>query len=534
MTPPPKALLVILDGLGLAKDPSVSAVDIADTPCLDDLFKHSPNSRLSASGEDVGLPDGQFGNSEVGHLNIGAGRIVWQELSRVNNDIREGTFFKNPVLVDAFNKAASRGKVHLMGLFSDGGVHSHINHLFALLEMSKSHGVKKSFVHAFTDGRDTSPHGGQQYCREFLKRTDEIGTGELASVVGRYFAMDRDNRWERTERAYRLLLDGEGRNGFAAGSGDQPADETETGSGTKPGTNGKQEAVNPERLFAQSYESGTTDEFLEPHLVSKDPESRIESGDVVIFFNIRGDRARQLTKALHQFDEVPFETRDLNLHYVTFTAYDEQFDSFARVAYPPAELKNTLGKTVSKLGLRQLRIAETEKYPHVTYFLNGGEEKPDAGENRILVPSPKVATYDLQPEMSAPEVTRKLIEEIDRESFDLGIVNYANPDMVGHTGVMEAAVAAVECVDRELKKVLEAAGAHGYPVLVIADHGNADCMKQPDGSPHTAHTDALVPAILIGRPKARMNDGILADVAPTLLKLMGLEQPEEMTGEPLF
>jgi 2,3-bisphosphoglycerate-independent phosphoglycerate mutase len=501
----PKALLVILDGFGLAEDPSVSAIAKADTPFIDSLLQNEPNSRLSASGEDVGLPEGQFGNSEVGHLNIGAGRIVWQELSRVNKDIREGTFYENDVLLRAFDKASETGKIHLMGLFSDGGVHSHNTHLYALLEMAKKSGLDHAFVHAFTDGRDTSPHGGIDYCKEFEKTASETGIGEIASVVGRYYAMDRDNRWERTERAYRLLVHGDG-----------------------------EKVTSATDAFENSYAENVTDEFILPHIVQTDKNSRINDGDVVIYFNIRGDRTRQLTKALLQFDEVPFKTESLDLNYFTFTSYDDTFSEHVSVIYPPVDLKNTLGSYLSRHSLRQLRIAETEKYPHVTYFFNGGVETPDEGEERILVPSPKVATYDLKPEMSATEVTVKLCEQIEKETFDFGVINYANPDMVGHTGVMEAAVKAVETVDSELKKVVEAARRHNYNVLIISDHGNADIMTQPDGSSHTAHTTSPVPAILIGIQNARMNDGKLADVAPTILKIMKLPQPEEMTGKPLF
>jgi 2,3-bisphosphoglycerate-independent phosphoglycerate mutase len=500
-----KALLVIVDGYGITEDPSVSAIAKANTPFFDSLFENFPNSRLKASGTDVGLPEGQFGNSEVGHLNIGAGRIVWQELSRVNKDIEQGTFFENEVLVRAFRKAADTGRIHFMGLFSDGGVHSHNSHLYALLKMAKKFNLEHTYVHAFTDGRDTSPHGGANYAREFQEVADETGRGELASIIGRYYAMDRDNRWERTEKAYRMLVHGEGK-----------------------------KVPNASEVFEKSYDNQITDEFILPHIIEPVSDSRIKKGDVVVYYNIRGDRARQITKALLQFDEVPFKTEPLDLHYTSLTSYDDTFKDYVEVAYPPVELKNTLGAYLSSKHLKQLRIAETEKYPHVTYFFNGGVEPPDKGEERIMVPSPKVATYDLQPEMSAPEVTQKLCEKIETKSFDFGVINYANPDMVGHTGVMEAAIKAVETIDRELKKVVETASKHGYKILVIADHGNADCMIQPDGSSHTAHTTALVPAILINGNNAQMHDGILADVAPTMLKMMDLSKPEEMTGKPLF
>ena len=499
-----KAFLIIIDGFGIAENPDVSAIEKANMPYYDSLLEKYPHSQLSASGEDVGLPEGQFGNSEVGHLNIGAGRIVWQELSRINKSIRERDFFDNAVLKTAFEKAEKKGKIHIMGLFSDGGVHSHNNHLYALLEMSKMFGVSNTYVHAFTDGRDTSPHGGAAYANEFEEKASEIGTGTIASVIGRYFAMDRDHRWERTQKAYDLLIHGKG---------------------TK--------ADNAAEVFKNSYKNNVTDEFIEPHLVSNDAESRIEKGDVVLFYNIRGDRARQITKALHCVGEIPFETSDLNLHYVSFTDYDETFNLFTKVAFPPVRLNNTLGQFVSSKGLRQLRIAETEKYPHVTYFFNGGEETPNKDEDRIMVPSPKVATYDLQPEMSAEGVGSIVTENLVK-GYDLIILNFANPDMVGHTGVMEAAVKALETIDEQLRIVVEKAQKEDYEVLIISDHGNSDCMLQPDGSPHTAHTTAPVPALLVSNRTVTMNNGILADVAPTLLKILGLDKPAEMTGKSLF
>ena len=501
-----KTLLVIIDGFGLAENPSVSAIDKAQKPYIDSLFKQYPHSKLSASGEDVGLPDGQFGNSEVGHLNIGAGRIVWQELSRINKSIREGAFFSNPVLKNAFENAKNKNRIHIFGLFSDGGVHSHNNHLFALLQMAKQHGIQNTFVHAFTDGRDTSPNGGAEYLKEFEANAAQIGTGQIASVIGRYYAMDRDSRWERTQLAYDMLVHGK------ATISETAAD-----------------------VFKSSYSDGITDEFINPHVIASANDSRIQKGDVILYYNIRGDRARQITKALLQFDEVPFPTEELNLHYASLTSYDDTFSGRVHVAYPPVNLKNTLGEWVSSKNLNQLRIAETEKYPHVTYFLNGGEETPNTGEKRIMIPSPKVATYDLQPEMSAEEVADTLIKELKSEKHYLAILNFANPDMVGHTGVMEAAIKAVETVDHQLSRIMTVALEHHYKVLIIADHGNADCMIQPDGSAHTAHTTAKVPAILIGeKENTLINDGILADVAPTLLKMMGIEQPKEMTGKPLF
>lgn len=502
---PERSLLIILDGLGIAENPEVSAVDKAKKPFFDSLLKKYPNAKLSASGTDVGLPDGQFGNSEVGHLNIGAGRIVWQELTRINKSIEEKEFFENDVLTDAFEKARDNGRIHFMGLLSDGGVHSYNSHLYALLEMAEKKGVDNAYIHAFTDGRDTSPNGGKEYCRQLQNKIDSVGVGEISSIIGRYFAMDRDNRWERTDKALQLLMKGKGT-----------------------------VADNTDDVFDKSYSDGITDEFIEPHVLSDD-SSRIQENDVVVFFNIRGDRARQITKALLNLDDVPVQSGLTHLHYVTFTSYDETFDDHVHVAYPPVRLENTLGEYVSGKGLKQVRIAETEKYPHVTYFFNGGEETANEGEDRIMIPSPKVATYDLQPEMSAEKVADTLIENLNTENHQLAIVNFANPDMVGHTGDMEATIRAIEFVDQQLKKVVEAAKDHGYNIVIIADHGNADCMKQPDGSAHTAHTTANVPVIVISNSLINtLNNGILADVSPTLLKLMGLDAPEEMTGTPLF
>ncbi|NGP87773.1 2,3-bisphosphoglycerate-independent phosphoglycerate mutase [Fodinibius halophilus] len=504
--PSTKALLVILDGFGLAENPEVSAIDKAQKPFIDSLFRDNHHSKLSASGKDVGLPNGQFGNSEVGHLNIGAGRIVPQELTRLNTAIEDGSFFENETLSSAFEKAEENGRIHIMGLFSDGGVHSHNNHLFALLKFAKSQGIDNTYIHAFTDGRDTSPHGGLEYTKEFKRQAEQIGTGKIASIIGRYYAMDRDNRWERTKLAYDLLVHGEG-----------------------------QKFDDPEEALQSSYKDDITDEFIKPKLIDQSSDSRIQEGDVIIFYNIRGDRARQITRALTEDGFNKFEVEDnLDLHYTTFTSYDDTFQH-VEVAYPPLALKNTLGEIVSKHGMQQLRIAETEKYPHVTYFFNGGEEEAVEGEHRIMIPSPQVATYDLQPEMSAPKVTDALCKQLQSEKYNLCILNYANPDMVGHTGDMEAAIEAVENIDQLLKEVVDTATNHDYKILVIADHGNADCMINEDGSPHTAHTSADVPALIINEPRAKeMRDGILADIAPTLLKCLDLEQPEEMTGTPLF
>lgn len=500
-----KALLVILDGYGISDDATVSAIEKASKPFLDSLFSQNPRSSLVASGESVGLPDGQFGNSEVGHLNIGAGRIVWQELSRIDKSIRDGEFFKDATLLQAVEDARKTGRVHIMGLFSDGGVHSHNNHLFALLKLFKQQGIPDVFVHAFTDGRDTKPHSGIDYAREFERQASEIGTGKLASIIGRYYAMDRDNRWERVEKAYRLLVEGVG---------------------TK--------APSAEMVFESSYAEGVTDEFILPHVIGSPEHSRIQDGDTLIFYNFRGDRAREITSALTADPFDGFNRKPLTLNYYTFTQYDERFAN-AHVIFKPVSLKNTLGEVVSAHNLRQLRIAETEKYPHVTYFFNGGIETPNEGEDRIMVASPKVATYDLQPEMSAPEVASKLVDALNTGTYDLVVLNFANPDMVGHTGVFEAAVKAVEAVDACMEKVVTAARANDYEVVVIADHGNADIMVQTDGTPHTAHTLAEVPFVLVSsNPALKPKSGILADVAPTLLKLMEIPQPEEMTGNSLI
>src|SRR5699024_3868197 len=479
---PSKALLIILDGFGLAKNPEVSAVDRADTPYIDSLFHNHPHAKLTASGRDVGLPDGQFGNSEVGHLNIGAGRIVPQELARVNDAIEDGSFFENDVLTTAANKAAKNGRIHFMGLFSDGGVHSTNEHLFALLKLAQQAGITNTYIHAFTDGRDTDPHGAPEYVEQLQKQAEEIGTGRIPSIVGRYYAMDRDHRWERTKKAYDLLVNGQG-----------------------------ESFDTPQEALQASYDEDVTDEFITPKLIDKSPESRIQRGDVVVFYNIRGDRARQITRALTEDGFDGFETQqDLDLHYATFTSYDDNFN--VNVAYPPLDIEDTLGEVISRNGLKQLRIAETEKYPHVTYFFNGGVEEPNEGEERIIIPSPKVATYDLQPEMSAPEVADALCEQLKTEKFHLGILNFANPDMVGHTGDMDAAIKAVETIDKQLKRVVDTATSHDYKMLIIADHGNADYMIKEDGSPHTAHTTALVPALIINEPAAdEIHDGILAD-----------------------
>ncbi len=516
---PNRHLLLILDGYGLAEDPSVSAIAAAETPYLDHLFASYPHATLEASGRAVGLPEGQMGNSEVGHTNLGAGRVVYQEITRIDKAIEEGEFLGNEEAASAARHAKAGGSVlHLMGLFSDGGVHSHLRHLYALLELAKHEGLgaEQVVVHAFTDGRDTDPRGGARYVRAFQQQAREIGVGRIGTVVGRYYAMDRDHRWARTKAAY-CLLTASCASDFASDVFDDPAEALEA-----------------------SYAKGVTDEFVEPVRVRGTPP--VSDGDAVVFFNFRADRARQITRAFtdEAFDAFERGTprgRPLRLHYVTFTPYDEAFA--LPIAFPKVNLTDTLGEVVARAGLTQLRAAETEKYPHVTYFFSGGREEPFERERRILVPSPKVPTYDLQPEMSAPALAEAVAGALRTDRArggppDLVVLNFANPDMVGHTGVFEAAVRAVEAVDAATRVVVEAALAEGYTVEIIADHGNADKMKNPDGSPHTAHTTALVPHLLLrdgfGGP---VRPGKLGDVAPTVLTLMGLAVPEAMTGEVL-
>ena len=511
-------LLLILDGYGIAEDPSVSAVDAARKPFLDGLFARYPHGTLEASGRAVGLPAGQMGNSEVGHTNLGAGRVVYQDLTRIDKAIEDGEFFANAVLVAAAGHARDRGTtLHLMGLLSDGGVHAHTAHVEALLELAKREGVSGSHVavHAFTDGRDTDPHGGADYVRGLeaaMVRLGEDGApyGRVASVVGRYWAMDRDRRWERTEKAYRLLTEGDGAVYTSAAD-----------------------------FLEASYVAGVTDEFVEPGRRADAPH--LADGDAAVFFNFRSDRGRQLVQALTEpdpeaepgggFEGFRRAVRP-DLHLATLTSYSEAFT--VPVAFPKDELTDTLGDVVSAAGLTQVRAAETEKYPHVTFFFNGGREAPLAGEARILVPSPKVATYDLQPEMSAPELAARVADAIRETRPDLVVLNFANPDMVGHTGVFGAAVAAVEATDAGARVVVEAALAEGYTVQILADHGNADQMVNPDGSVNTAHSTALVPHLIIAPGvDGPVRHGALGDVAPTVLALMGLPQPAAMTGTAL-
>ena len=501
-----KVILMILDGWGITQDPKVSAIAQADTPFIDSLLKKYPHAKIYTSGENVGLPEGQMGNSEVGHMNLGAGRIVYQDLVKINKAIKDGSFFENKVLKDAFEYAKKNHKaVHLLGLLSNGGVHSHIDHLKALIDMAEKFGVK-AYIHAFMDGRDVDPHSGIDFLKEIQSYIKDKPV-EIASVIGRYYAMDRDNRWERVKKAYDLLVKGEGK-----------------------------KAKDIIKAVEESYKDGVSDEFILP-IVHVDengkPIATIQPDDVVIFYNFRTDRGRELTKALTQEDFPDYDMKTLPLYYVTMTIYDENFKGI-KVAFPKEDLKDTLGEILSKSGKKQIRIAETEKYPHVTFFFSGGKEKEFPGEKRILIPSPKVATYDLKPEMSANEVTEALLPEIKNETADLIVLNFANGDMVGHTGVFEAAKKAAETVDKNVKKIVTEALKHNYTIIILADHGNAENMINPDGSPNTAHTTNPVPVILIDNDfHPQLKDGILANIAPTILKLMGIERPKEMT-EPIF
>ncbi|MBO6576717.1 MAG: 2,3-bisphosphoglycerate-independent phosphoglycerate mutase [Rhodothermales bacterium] len=505
MRPDQRHILIILDGYGIAENPDVSAIHAAEKPYLDHLFATCPHGTLDASGLAVGLPEGQMGNSEVGHMNLGAGRVVYQDITRIDKAISDGEFGENEVLVAAARRAKENGtRLHLLGLFSDGGVHSHINHLVALLRLAASQGLAEDqvWIHAFTDGRDTDPQGGAAYVRLLEASMAEVGVGRIASVIGRYYAMDRDNRWERTKLAYDLLVHGEGASASEAA----------------------------EALEA-SYKDGVTDEFVKP--VALEGGARIQDGDEIVFYNFRADRARQLCRALADADFEGFDRRLLDINLSTFTPYDAEFDF--PIAFPKVNLTRTLGQVIEERGGSQLRAAETEKYPHVTYFFSGGQEAPFEREARVLVPSPKVATYDMQPEMSAPELAERVAEALREHGPNLAILNFANPDMVGHTGVFEAAVKAVEAVDAGTRVVVEAALANGYGVSIIADHGNADRMQNPDGSPHTAHTTVPVPHLII-KPGVTgpIRHGKLGDVAPTILALLGEDQPAEMTGEVLI
>ncbi|WP_417602055.1 2,3-bisphosphoglycerate-independent phosphoglycerate mutase [Owenweeksia hongkongensis] len=498
-----KTALIILDGWGIAKDPSVSAIDKANTPFVDSLYTNYPHSQLEASGLAVGLPEGQMGNSEVGHMNLGAGRVVYQDLVKINLGVEDGSLASQPVLQDAFDYAkANSKKVHFIGLLSDGGVHSHINHLKGLTTAAAEKGFKDVKIHVFTDGRDTDPKGGAKYVADLENHLAKT-TGKIASVIGRYYAMDRDKRWERVKLAYDLLVNGIGEKYTSAGDAIQA-----------------------------SYDAGVSDEFIKPILI--DEGGRIEEGDVVICYNFRTDRGRQITEALTQHDFHEQNMHKLDLYYVTMTRYDDTFKGI-RVIYEKDNLTETMGEVLAKAGKKQIRIAETEKYPHVTFFFSGGREEEFEGEKRIMRSSPKVATYDLQPEMSAYELRDAIIPELEKREVDFVCLNFANPDMVGHTGVMEAAIKACEVVDECTKDVVEAGLKNDYSFIIIADHGNSDCMVNVDGSPNTAHTTQPVPCFLVSNDyKGKIGNGKLGDVAPSLLELMDIAQPESMTGASLL
>lgn len=499
-----KVGLIILDGWGHGDHSESDAIFNAKTPFMDSLYKKYAHSELITYGEDVGLPEGQMGNSEVGHMNIGAGRIVYQELTRINKAVREKSFFKNEVLLSAFNHAKKNDvAVHFIGLVSKGGVHSSQEHLYALCDMADELGIEESYIHAFTDGRDCDPKSGAAFIAELETRLQEKESAtKVASLCGRYYAMDRDNRWERIKLAYDLLVNGQG----------------EKFSSTK-------EAID------QSYASDITDEFITPKMI--DPNGVVKEGDVVICFNFRTDRCREITEALTQSDNHEYNLHKLDLYYCTMTNYDDSFKEL-HVIYDKDNLKNTLGEVVSSNGKTQVRIAETEKYPHVTFFFSGGQEENFPGEHRLLVNSPQIATYDLQPEMSALEVRDSIIKDIKTESPDFICLNFANPDMVGHTGVYAAIQKAVETVDNCLKEVIEAGQKEGYSFIVIADHGNADFALNSDGTPNTAHSLNPVPVIIVDSKVKSVKNGILADVAPTILDMMELTQPIEMTGNSLL
>ena len=496
---------MILDGWGIAPASSSNAATLAKTPNLDKYFAEYPHTQLEASGLEVGLPAGQIGNSEVGHLNIGSGRIIYQSLTRISKSITDGDFFTNPVLVKVMDEVKASGKaLHLLGLLSDGVVHSHITHIIALLEMAQKHGLSKIYVHAFLDGRDVPPQSALTYVEQLEAAMAKIGVGKIATVSGRYYAMDRDKRWERLAKAYATVVKGEGAKYASATEGIQA-----------------------------SYDAGVTDEFVVPFTI-EGVEATITAGDGVIFANFRPDRAREITRAIIDEDFPYFERPQSArpVHFACMAQYDATIA--APVAYPPESIDDTLGQVLAERGMHQLRIAETEKYAHVTFFFNGGVEEPNKNEERILIPSPKVATYDLQPEMSAEEVTQALLAELDKDKFDVVILNFANPDMVGHTGVLAAAIKAMEkvdnCVGRIVEKVLSLDGS----VCICADHGNLEKMAEADGKPNTAHTTNPVPFLLVSKEKHGLQQGILADIAPTMLELLHIPQPKAMTGKSLI
>jgi len=497
---------MILDGWGKSPDPKVSAIDNANIPFINSLYTKFPSAQLRTDGLNVGLPEGQMGNSEVGHMNLGAGRIVYQDLVRINLAVQDKTIANEPALVDAFNYAkANNKKIHLLGLVSNGGVHSHTEHLKGLVDATEAAGLDKVYIHAFTDGRDVDPKSGVGFISEIENHIKNTNV-KLASIIGRYYAMDRDKRWERVKLAYDLIVNGIG----------------------TPSTN----AID---TLQDNYKEGITDEFIKPTVMTTDgttPVAVIEEDDVVIFFNFRTDRGRELTEVLSQFDVHEQNMHKLKLYFVTMTNYDDTFKDI-HVVYDKDNLTETLGEIVSKAGKKQIRIAETEKYPHVTFFFSGGQEEPFAGETRLLRNSPKVATYDLKPEMSAFELKDALVPELQKGEVDFVCLNFANGDMVGHTGVMEAAIKACEAVDACVKEVIEAALENNYTTIVIADHGNCETMINPDGSPNTAHTTNPVPIILVDKDLKHVEDGVLGDIAPTILKLMGIPQPEAMTRHSL-
>lgn len=497
---------MILDGWGKSPDPKVSAIEKANTPFIDSLYTKYPDADLLTDGMNVGLPEGQMGNSEVGHMNLGAGRIVYQDLAKINKAVKEDTLKNEKVLQDAFEYAKANNKpVHFLGLVSDGGVHSHIDHLKALIKSADESGVQDSFVHAFTDGRDVDPKSGKGFLVDLNNYCSDKKT-KLATVIGRYYAMDRDKRWERVKMAYDVLVNAKGEKTQDIG-----------------------------KAMQKSYDDGVTDEFIKPLVLTgtdNEPVAKIKDGDVIVFFNFRTDRGRELTQALSQQDFHEQNMHKLDLYYVTMTNYDDSFKG-TKIIFNKENIKDTLGETLAKHGKKQIRIAETEKYPHVTFFFNGGREEPFDGEERILCPSPKVATYDLQPEMSAYDIRDAIIPELKKGEADFVCLNFANPDMVGHTGVMEAAIKACETVDQCAKDVITAGLENGYSTIVIADHGNCDTMINPDGSPNTAHTTNPVPLILVDNDVKAIKSGVLGDIAPTILKLLGVPQPELMTQKPL-
>ena len=502
-------MLMILDGFGVNENSEGNAVKLAKIPNINEIMKQYPNTIIHTSGLDVGLPEGQMGNSEVGHTNIGAGRIVYQELTRITKSIEDGDFFSNQELVSAIeNCKKNNSKLHVLGLLSDGGVHSHMRHLFAILELAKRKDFEDVYVHCFLDGRDTPPASADGYIAELEEKMKEKGVGKIATISGRFYAMDRDKRWERVKEAYDALVNGEGHR-FASATA----------------------------AIENSYQKEIFDEFVKPSVICKndEPIATIGENDSLICFNFRPDRAREITRTIVDPDFDGFERKYFKTYFVTFTNYDETLLPYVHIAFKKEEIKNTLGEYISKLGLTQLRIAETEKYAHVTFFFNGGEEKQYEGEDRILIPSPKVETYDMKPEMSAGEVTDKVVDAINSKKYDVIILNYANPDMVGHTGSLEATIKALEFLDGCVKRVVDAIENNDGTLLITADHGNAEQMiDYKTGELHTAHTTNPVPLVLIGREDVKLKEGRLADLAPTMLDLMNLEKPAEMTGESLI